>query len=133
MVNLKTRAWVVIGIFVVFIAAFLFFARRDYTKDTERLDVIILQAVRDCGAPDRNFYFGKQEKGRSGGHVFLKITRRYEVGSGFSFEKFQSEIEKRLRNTGFKITKSWMEKNADREERSICFSFKNRIIYEVSF
>src|SRR3989338_1911456 len=133
MIDLSARRRVVICLFVVFVAAFLLLLRRDYTKETERLDSIILETARNCGAPDRNFVFGKQEIGKSGGHTFLKITRRYDLGPGFGFDKFRSEIEKRLRNTGFRIVKSLLEEDSKKEERTFYFSFKNRIVYEVSF
>lgn len=130
---LSPRAKFTLAVLAAIALIFALFARRDYTKDTERLDSIILQTVRDSGVPDGNFVFGRQEKGKSGGYAFLKITRRYEADQGFSFDKFQSEIGKKLRKTGFKVVKSVFKKDDGQEKRTVYLSFKDRIVYEISF
>ncbi|MBU4376072.1 MAG: divergent polysaccharide deacetylase family protein [Candidatus Omnitrophica bacterium] len=130
---LSGRAKLIIALLAALVVVFVLFARRDYTGNTERLDSMILETVRDSGVPDSDFVFGKQEKGKSGGRTFLKITRRYEVSRSFDLNRFQSEIDKKLRKTGFKTVKSVFEKRGEREEHTVYFSFKNRIIYEISF
>lgn len=133
MVNFPKSAKIAIALVLAIGAVLILFAGRDYTKETKRLDSIILKVVRGSGAGDRDFLYGRQERGKSGRHTFLKITRRYEVNSGFSFDKFQADIADELRNTSFKPIKATFEKDSKKEERTLYFSFKNRIIYEISF
>jgi hypothetical protein len=77
--------------------------------------------------------YGRQERGKSGGSTFLKITRRYETGPGFSFDKFQPAIAGALERTDFRPVRSTVSKDPKKEEYAAFFSFKDRIVYEISF
>ena len=131
--NLSKGAKIAVALLAAIGVILIFFARRDYTSQTQRLDAIVISAVKECGVSDRNFLYGRQERGKSGRHTFLKITRRYEIGPEFNFDRFQALIRGKLRKTDFKQVKSTFEKDLRKEERAVFFSFKNRIIYEISF
>jgi uncharacterized protein len=128
------RSVKIAGALVLAIGVFLiFFVKRDYTKDTQRLDSIILKVVKECGVGDQNYSYGKQERGKSGGSTFFKITRRYEIGADFKFDTFQSKVTDALSKTPFKPARSTVEKDNRKEESTLCVSFKNRIVYEIAF
>lgn len=131
--NLPGSAKIAVAAVLAVGVLLIFFVKKDYTKDTQRLDSIIISVIKDCGAADKNFLHGKQERGKSGGHIFLKITRRYEVGPEFSFDKFQDKIAEALKKTGFRPARSAVSRNQKKEEYTAYFSFKDRIVYEISF
>ncbi len=131
--NLPRGAKIAIAAVLAIGMILIFFAKRDYAKETQRLDSIILKVIEDCGISDKNFLYGRQERGKSGGHTFLKITRRYEIGPGFSFDKFQSAMADTLQRTDFRPVKFTVTKDPKKEEHTAFFSFKDRIVYEISF
>lgn len=126
-VKIAIAATLVIGVI------FVFFAKKDYTKKTQQLDAIVVRVVKDCGVTDKNFLRGRQERGKSGGRTYLKITRRYEIGPGFSFDKFQSEIARALSKTAFRPARLTVSKDTKKEGYTAFFSFKDRVVYEISF
>lgn len=132
--NLPGSVKIAIAAAIVTIGVFLiFFAKRDYTKETQRIDSIILKVVKDCGVRDKDFLYGRQGRGKSGGCTYLKITRRYEIGPEFSFDKFQLAIADTLLGTNFRPVRSAVSEGPKKEWYTAFFSFKGRIVYEISF
>ncbi|MDP3789977.1 MAG: divergent polysaccharide deacetylase family protein [Candidatus Omnitrophota bacterium] len=133
MINIPRGAKIAIAAVLAIGVILIFFAKKDYTKKTQQLDSIVVQVIKDCGVRGENFLYGRQERGKSGGHTFLKITRRYETGPGFSFDKFQSAIGDALQKTNFRPVRFTASKDSKKEEYAAFFSFKDRIVYEISF
>ena len=124
----------VTGTILLISAIIVFLLRgRDYTDETLKLDIAVQGLLERNRISDNELLYESTEKQKKGRHSFLKIVKRYEVGSVFERNNFSRDIKELLKDLKFSFAESTFEREDTGERFTVSLSFKNKILYELSF
>lgn len=133
MANRLNAARTVLVLVLCISAAAIIFWRKDYTAQALKLDKTILDILSQRGIGAGSLIYESRERFETGGHLFLKIERHYEVRENFDAEQFLTEISNFVQKAKFGFARSVIERGGDNEIFSASFSYKKRVIYEIKF
>ncbi len=123
-----TGAILLISLIIIFLLR-----GRDYTDETLKLDIAVQGLLERNRISESELLYESTEKQKKGRRSFLKVVRRYEVGSGFQRDNFSKDIKELLKDLKFSFAESTFEREDRGEKFTLSFSFKDKILYELSF
>ncbi|MEA3305938.1 MAG: divergent polysaccharide deacetylase family protein [Candidatus Omnitrophota bacterium] len=120
-------------VILLLLTAYFLFRGKDYAKETLKLDSAVVEIIRDYAIGNEELLYESREKHKNGKHLFVKIARQYEVNADFDTAGLLAAVDNAVKDLKFSAAGSIFEKEGDGEKVTALFSFKNRVLYELSF